>query len=74
MFISEAYERKPWTRFERRSALARAVGEEREYILPARFDDTELEGLPPTVGYLDLREIAPATLVKHIVDKLEASA
>jgi hypothetical protein len=30
---------------------------------PARFDDTELEGLRPTVGYLDLRKIAPETLV-----------
>lgn len=74
MFISEHYARKPWTRHERRSALARALEEEEEYILPARFDDTELEGLPPTVSYLDLTEIAPATLVDHLVEKLEASA
>ncbi len=71
MFISAAYAAKPWARHERRSALARALEEEGEYILPARFDDTELPGLRPTVHYLDLREIAPATLVEFIVEKLE---
>jgi hypothetical protein len=70
MFISAEYAAKPWTRQERRSALARALVEEGEYILPARFDDTELPGMPPTVAYLDLAEIAPATLVEAIVEKL----
>jgi hypothetical protein len=74
MFISEHYARKPWSRHERRSALARALIEEEEYILPARFDDTELAGLPPTVAYLDLTEIAPATLVDHIMMKLGMSS
>jgi len=74
MFISEHYARKPWTRHERRSALARALIEEEEYILPARFDDTELAGLPPTVAYLDLTEIAPATLIDHIMRKLGTSS
>jgi hypothetical protein len=71
MFISAAYAAKPWTRHERRSALARALVEEGEYILPARFDDTELPGLRPTIHYLDLRQISPATLVEFIVEKLE---
>lgn len=70
MFVSAAYAAKKWTRHERRSALARAIEEEGEYILPARFDDTELPGLPPTVGYIDLREIAPATLVEFLLEKL----
>jgi hypothetical protein len=69
MFISEAYAKKPWTRHERRSALARALLEERDYLLPARFDDTELPGLRPTIGYLDLRKIAPETLVEHLVKR-----
>ena len=70
MFISEAYAAKPWARHERRSALARALEEEGEYILPARFDDTELPGLRPTVAYLDLRKVAPETLVEFIAEKL----
>jgi hypothetical protein len=73
MFISADYASKAWTRHERRSALARAI-EEDEYVLPARFDDTELAGLRPTIGYLDLREIAPATLVEFILKKLDRAA
>ncbi|MBO9533768.1 MAG: TIR domain-containing protein [Solirubrobacteraceae bacterium] len=72
MFISEAYAAKSWTRHERRSALARAL-EQDEYVLPARFDDTELPGLRPTVAYLDLREVAPATLVRFVVEKLRTA-
>ena len=70
MFISEAYASKAWTRHERRSALARALVEEDEYVLPARFDDTELPGLPPTIGYVDLRQYAPATLADFVLGKL----
>jgi TIR domain len=73
MFISDHYAKKPWTRHERRSALARALEEEGEYILPARFDQTELVGLRPTLGYLDLAQVAPATLVEHIAEKLRTS-
>jgi hypothetical protein len=70
MFISADYAAKAWTRRERRSALARAV-EQDEYVLPARFDDTELPGFRPTIGYVDLREIAPATLVEFVLRKSE---
>lgn len=73
MFISEDYAAKAWTRHERRSALARAI-EQDEYVLPARFDDTELPGLRPTIAYLDLREVAPATLVEFVVKKLARAA
>ena len=69
MFISAEYATKPWTRHERRSALARAL-EEDEYVLPVRFDDTDLPGLRPTVKYVDLAEIAPQSLVDLIAVKL----
>ena len=55
MFLSQHYERKLWTNHERQLAQARAFQENREYILPVRLDDTEIPGIPPTVGYLDLR-------------------
>jgi hypothetical protein len=70
MFVSEAYAAKPWTRHERRAALARALVDDGEYVLPARFDDTELPGLRPTVGWVDLREVAPATLVDFVLEKI----
>lgn len=71
LFVSEHYARKQWATHERKSAQARALQEHGEYVLPARFDDTELPGLRPTVGYLDLREVAPLTLVEHILKKLD---
>lgn len=70
MFISEDYASKAWARHERRSALARAIEQQSEYVLPVRFDDTELPGFRPTIGYVDLREIAPATLVEFVLEKL----
>jgi hypothetical protein len=72
MFISSDYAEKAWTTHERRSALARVVEEGGDYLLPARFDDTELPGLRPTTGYVDLREIAPQTLVDFVLKKLGA--
>lgn len=65
MFISEEYANKPWTRHERRSALARMI-EDGEYVLPARFDDTELPGLQSSIAYVDLRQISPAVLVDFL--------
>lgn len=73
MFISADYAEKAWTRHERRSALARVIEEGGDYLLPARFDDTELPGLRPTTGYLDLRQVAPATVVEFVLKKLGAS-
>ncbi|MCL4535525.1 MAG: TIR domain-containing protein [Bacteroidetes bacterium] len=70
MFVSEHYARKVWTNHERRSAQARAFSESQEYILPARFDDTEIPGLLPTIGYIDLRETSPDELANLIIEKL----
>ena len=70
MFISEAYNRKLWTNHERRAAQAKAFQEAQEYILPARFDDTEIPGVLPTVGYVSLRGRTPEELSSLIVKKL----
>ena len=45
VFVSAEYAARDWTRLERRAALNRAVREQREYVLPARFDNTPLPGL-----------------------------
>lgn len=74
MFISKHYAAKLWTSHERQSAQARAFGESREYILPARFDDSEVPGLPPTVGYIDLRKKSPLELSTLIVEKLRTTS
>jgi hypothetical protein len=44
LFASEAYANKVWTTHERRSAQARALQSNQEYVLPVRFDDTEIPG------------------------------
>jgi hypothetical protein len=55
MFVSKEYQSRKWTSHEARSAQARALEEKGdEYILPVRVDDTELEGLLPTIGYVPI--------------------
>ncbi|MDQ4142242.1 MAG: TIR domain-containing protein, partial [Actinomycetota bacterium] len=70
LFVSSAYAEKLWTNHERRSAQARAFSESSEYILPARFDDTEIPDLTPTVGYIDLTSTSPQELAQLVADKL----
>lgn len=71
MFISKNYEEKMWTIHERRSALSRALREKREYILPARFDDTELIGMSPDIIYINLSKKSPEEFAQMIIKKLE---
>ena len=60
MFMSEAYKKKLWTRnVELKAMQARAFMENKEYILPVRFDDVEIDGVLPTTGYIDLRGMDP---------------
>jgi hypothetical protein len=63
-----------WPRHERRSALARAIAERGAYVLPVRLDDTDLEGLRPTVGYIDARRLGIENLVNAFVHKLSGGA
>ena len=74
MFVSAEYAAREWTRLERRTALARAVRERREYVLPARFDDTPLPGLPSDMVAVDLRTQTPQQFAVMIADKLTALA
>src|SRR5207244_3233712 len=48
VFISRHYGEKLWPNHERKSAQARAFEETSEYILPIRFDATEVPGMLPT--------------------------
>lgn len=74
VFISEPYAAKLWTRHELRAAQARAYQAEQEFILPARFDDTELPGVLPTTMYIDLRGLPPEALGDLIVEKFKAQS
>lgn len=70
LFVSEHYANKVWTNHERKNAQSRALSENSEYILPARFDDTVIDGLSDTVGFVDLRDTSPTELVNLISQKL----
>lgn len=70
MFISKHYVGKPWPGHERTHAQARALLATEEYILPARFDDTEVPGLAGTVGYVSLQGMAPQDFADLIRQKI----
>jgi hypothetical protein len=72
LFISADYARKVWTNHERKSAQARALEDSGEYVLPARFDDTEIPGVRPTIGYIDLRLVTPSRLAELVREKFAA--
>ena len=73
MFLSQHYGQKLWTNHERQIAQARAFQENREYILPVRIDDTEIPGIPPTIGYLDLRSMTIEEVYEALVMKLSGT-
>jgi len=70
VFVSAEYAERDWTRLERRAALDRAVRERREYVLPARFDDTPLPGLLPGLAAVNLRGRSPEQFAHVIAVKL----
>lgn len=70
VFISKHYKDKLWTDHEMKSAFARAFKSNCEYILPVRFDDTEIIGINPTIGYIDLRVTSPCELAEKAKCKI----
>lgn len=73
MFISEYYNKKLWTDHERQAMQSRAFQENQEYVLPARFDGTEIPGLLPTIGYIPLADKSPIDFCEVIFKKLVLS-
>ena len=70
MLLSVNYAKKQWTRHERKAAQAKAFNENREYILPLRLDDAEIEGVLNTTGYIDYRNVSLEKTVDLIVEKV----
>jgi hypothetical protein len=71
VLVSKEYKERPWTNHELRSAQARALelkGD--EYILPVRIDDTDLDGLPPNVGCLNI-SMGIEAIGKLLIKKLQ---
>lgn len=73
MFLSAAYAAKAWTSHELKSAQARAFQRSEEYILPVRLDDTDISGIRPTLGYLDLRQHSVEEVAVIAAEKIRAA-
>lgn len=70
LFISKRYAKKVWTNHERESAQARAIRQHGEYILPAKFDDTKIPGIRPTIGYINIKSVSSSDFADMIIKKL----
>jgi uncharacterized protein (TIGR02145 family) len=71
IFISKNYKNKIWTNHEMESAQARALKENKEYILPFKIDDTDLPGLKPTISYLSVNDTTSQELANIIEIKVK---
>ena len=71
MFISKEYVEKAWTTHERRSALSGAI-QGKTRVLPVRFDDTAVPGLPSDIAYLQTSDYTPAELARLVAKKLKS--
>lgn len=70
MFLSHAYGAKVWPTYERRAAVEAAMARNDAYILPVRFDDTDIPSIRNTVAYVDARQRSPLELVQLILRRL----
>jgi len=70
MLLSAHYSKKQWTNHERKAAQARAFQENREYILPLKLDDTQIDGVLSTTGYMDYRTTPFDEIIGAVVEKL----
>lgn len=73
VFVSKEYVAKPFTNLERRSALSKAITLNTKYVLPVRFDDTVLPGMPSSTGYLRASDKTPEQLAVAICNQLGMS-
>ena len=71
MFASRHYAEKAWPSHERQSALSRHLKGEAGRILPVKLDDTDIPGVPSTMGYIDARAVAPERLAELVRQKLD---
>lgn len=70
VFVSKYYPVKLWTTHELKAAQTRSSDEKYEYILPVRFDETEIPGINKTIGYIDARIVTPSELADLIYEKV----
>lgn len=69
VFISKEYKENFYTNLERMTMLTSDLFKE-ERLLPARFDDTKLPGLPEGIKYISLSKLTPNQFAEKILQKI----
>lgn len=72
VFISKEYTQKVWPNLERQFIQSRWL-KDPNYILPARFDDSLVIGIPDTIGYISLKNLTPEQFAQFILEKINNS-
>ncbi len=70
LFVSRDYAKNMWSRAEFQTALHTKMKDRKDSILPVRFDDTELPGLPKDIIYVSAHNKTPAEIASMIATKL----
>jgi len=71
MFLSKNYSEKEWTLHEFDSIQVRNLKKhDHIYILPVRFDDTEMKSFNPAISYLNAKNYTPQQLAEIIYCKV----
>ncbi len=70
VFASENYKKKIWTIVEFKSAILSSLKTDKEFLLPARFENVSLPGLSDSIVWIDLRKISPEQFGSMIIEKL----
>ena len=73
VFASKEYATKMWPTFELENALKKATNSRRDFILPVRFDETIIPGIPYTLGYLDAHSHTPIQISQLAAQRLGVS-
>lgn len=73
VFVSKSYKEKRWTKHELEYITARKFKRDEEYLLPVKLDQTELDEIPLTTGYLqgDAPINVAVTIAKKVNPKLD---
>ncbi len=69
IIASSYYKQKIWTNHELKSALARSIQQQEEYILPIVLDDTEIPGIRPTTGYIKYQDEKDINIIVDLVQQ-----
>lgn len=72
IFISKEYTQKIWPNLERQFIQSRWL-KDPEYLLPARFDDSLVIGIPDAIGYINISGLTPEEFGKLLVRKIKGA-